>query len=170
MFKDGYTSRTDQLLFATIVGDTMFFIQIFPHGSWYKSDLVEILHNNWPHLLKKYLYSGKAEYFNEIQKKNLRDKHTNAVISMKDGTTYFPPGGGTTASGLNIHDVIATDQIMATFKVIESDLLKNKEKVCATLKRDVSEDFLIKLDIDDELKFVPYDFEKKIGINFVLDS
>jgi len=143
----------------------MFFIQIYPHGSWYKSELIEIIHNNWPQFLAPYKYQCTPEYFTETQKKNLRDKHVNSVISMKDGTTYSSPGGGTVASGLNIHDIMTTDRIFAELQRLEADILKNKEKVYAALKRDVGTDFLIKLDIDDELHFVPYDYEKKIGIN-----
>jgi hypothetical protein len=167
--KNGYVKRTGPLLFAYITDDTIYFIQIMSHGSWYKSELVEIIHNNWPHLLSDFKYLGNAEYFLEFQKKNLRDKHANAIVSMKDGTTYFPPGGGFVGSGLNTNDIILTDRLFAEFDFLEKNIRLNINEVCKVLKRNVSDEFQIKLKIDENLNIMPYDVEKNIGFNLQLE-
>lgn len=163
--KDGYSKRTGPLIFAKVMPDTIYFIQILPHGSWYKADLIEIIHNNWPDLIAHYKCTLSSLYFTEKQKENLRDKHANATISTQDGTTYLPPGGGFVGSGLNIQDVILTDNILNRITLLEKEIKKNKIVICKKLKRDINDVFKIKLKIDTNLNIIPYDFEKNIGIN-----
>jgi hypothetical protein len=79
---------TKDLLFACISPDTAYFITIMDHekegGSiiWANSDLIEIIHNNWPEILVPYRYKGKenSNITNELRSK-LRKSHGNSLIS-----------------------------------------------------------------------------------------
>ncbi len=55
--------RTADLLFVYICGDNAYFLDILPHGQdadeidlWCNKHLVEVIHSNWPEIIKQFVY------------------------------------------------------------------------------------------------------------------
>lgn len=105
--QDGFINRTGPLLYCRFEGDYAYFIDILPHGSWTSQKLITTMHDNWPELLSCF-FDGVTETetrLSDEEIKELRRKKINYFITMDDGTTYKPPGGGNTSAGTNILDV-----------------------------------------------------------------
>lgn len=83
----------------------VYFIGVFTHDDFDNPDLISILQQNWPELLRPYQLNGvQGSVLSHDQIKNLRDKHCNYAIAMSDGVTYGPLGGGVMSSGHNLKD------------------------------------------------------------------
>lgn len=97
---DGRSS--DLLVFVLVADRSMFMIEIADHA-WFQHDrLVEIVHETWPVLLEPWRFVGRGDAISVEERKNLRKNHANALVTMRDGTAYLPPGGGFMLSGHNI--------------------------------------------------------------------
>lgn len=163
--KDGYSKRTGPLLFAKVMPNAIYFIQIFPHGSWCKPDLIEIIHKNWPALISKYKYTLDTQNYSEQEKKTLRNGNINTIVMTSDNTTYFPPGGGLAANGINIEDVKFANALFKRIESLEMFFKQNKLDICKKLKRNVTDDFQVKIKFDANFNIIPYDVSKNITIN-----
>ena len=107
--QDGFINRTGPLLYCRFEGDCAYFIDILPHGNWTSQRLITTMHNNWPELLAPFRdngVTGTETRLSDEEIKELRRKKINYFITMDDGTTYSPPGGGNTSAGTNICDVM----------------------------------------------------------------
>lgn len=99
--KKNFTSRTGLLLFAKIIDDNVYFLDIKEHGNFSSIDFIKIMHNNWEREIKIY----RILDFIYIQPK-LNEKEvfefwkigTNAVLTFIDKNNnevaYMPIGGG----------------------------------------------------------------------------
>jgi hypothetical protein len=120
-----YINRTRPLLFAMIDNDNVYAVNIFDHGQWANSDIVDIIHNNWPEVIKEYKIknfinvSGSPE---EAERINLRKKNINTFFTVSDDTVYSMIGGGVVSSGYNIQAIIKTDRQKAFLKNLEKYL------------------------------------------------
>ena len=118
MDPDGFINRTDigrPLLYCRFEGDCAYFIDILPHdGNWTSQKLITTIYDNWPELLSCF-FDGVTETetrLSDEEIKELRRKRINYFITMNDGTTYSPLGGGSTFAGTNIYDVMRTNQYL----------------------------------------------------------
>lgn len=132
-----FVQGTKDLLYCWIDTQAVYFIGVFTHDDFDNPDLIAILHENWPELLRPYrLYGVQGPVLSLDQVKNLRDKHCNSAIAMSDGVTYGFLGGGVTGSGHNIRDRYYTDYLhhwaTATQRVIKdwlpSELLRTQRR------------------------------------------
>ena len=99
---DGFIERTGPLVFAMVRYDTVYVIGIYNHGDWYKQEIVQIIHDNWPEVIKEYqIYGMKGDDYTEKEIKALRRVSANIYTKVNDGTVYFPIGGGYSSSGFN---------------------------------------------------------------------
>ena len=94
---------TDQLLFCVITEADVFVIQALPHDAehlWVNTQLIQILHDNWPALIADGKHGGlRPEEIPASKRASLRGYNANFPITVRDGTVYLPPAGGTMASG-----------------------------------------------------------------------
>ncbi len=100
--KNGFVNKGDEILFARVDDDVVYFINIYRHGDWYKKDIIEILHNNWPNAISRFRMRGAVDIQfipTEIETKQLRDNNYNTSIKTDDGTVYAPLGLGSACSG-----------------------------------------------------------------------
>jgi hypothetical protein len=98
---------TDHLLFCVITDSDVYLIQVLPHveKEWVNTQLVQILHDNWPKTIARANHSlMKPESFSTSKRQSLRSYNANFVVTVADGTVYLPLAGGTTASGDSIED------------------------------------------------------------------
>lgn len=134
---DGFTIRTEQVLFALITESSFYEIQVYPHGSWSNRDVIEIIHKNWPDTINNYRLKGVTDiaqdHTNEYIKK-LRSAHVNTVLKMEDGTIYAPIGGGMMSDGTGFDVLMQTDLHAIKIANFENSIKKSSDKILALLK------------------------------------
>ncbi len=117
---------TGQLLFCVITDAEVFLIQVLPHNDWVNTQLLQILHDNWPALIVKGKHGGlHQELFTAADRSTLRSYNANFPIAVSDGTVYLPPTGGTVASGDLLEDVVNCDKIFLEIDYWQSVVTQN---------------------------------------------
>ncbi len=111
MGDDGFIARTDHLLFCRVTERSAYLIDVHPHkDAWPRTKLMRIIHDNWPETIAHWRAHGvTGGTLSDAEVAKLRNMNGNHLLSMPDGTVYFPPGGGTTSSGSNPLDTMAVD-------------------------------------------------------------
>ncbi|RXK84983.1 hypothetical protein EST62_07955 [Chlorobaculum sp. 24CR] len=111
------TEGSDQLLFCVIAESDVFVIQALSHNEeylWVNTQLVEILHRNWPELILHAKHDGlRPEDISNTKRHSLRSKNANFAVTVSDGTVYLPLAGGTMASGDSMEDRVNCDKIFS---------------------------------------------------------
>lgn len=106
-----FVGRTGTLLYVYVAEETLYFVDVRSHESFDDQVLIEIVHNNWPHLLAKSraVDVPGGHPLSREQRARLRGKvrgrrrgAVNALTQMADGTVYFPHGGGYVMKGLSL--------------------------------------------------------------------
>ncbi|WP_339270620.1 hypothetical protein NYE54_05495 [Paenibacillus sp. FSL K6-1330] len=108
---EGFVERTGPLLLARFDNVKAYLINIMPHGSWTKKEIITTVHKNWPESIahfKMKLQRLEKEITDE-DRKSLRRLHANTVVEMGGGVIYGPLGGGYTTSGLNAEVLRVSD-------------------------------------------------------------
>lgn len=130
-----FVERSGPILFAFPYQSGLYLIDIRAHGDnnpdvWVERNLFEIIHENWPHIIEDHrmenMRNTKDAPTPTSQIKILRDKNVNSFITMGDGTTYRPLGGGLSSAGSNINITIHTDGL---FHKINSYLEEIKQRI-----------------------------------------
>ena len=103
---DGYIERTNDLLFCRFDSTNAYLIDIYPHkGAWPRQEMMQIVHDNWPESITQWQLTGvEGEILTDEQIEMLRKHNANHALRMNDGTAYWSPGGGVTATGSNPQD------------------------------------------------------------------
>jgi len=92
---DGFVERSDWLLFAIVVGQDVYFVDVRRHADperlqWVRQDLLSIVHRNWPELTESRLLRGvMGTEVTDTQKFELRRKNVNVVHEI-DGRVIAP--------------------------------------------------------------------------------
>lgn len=122
--KGDFIKRTGPLLFALVTTECLYAINVYDHGEWENSDIIEIIHRNWPEVISQYIINGVqlANDVSDSDRKVLRQKNINSFVQVSDGTIYAPMGGGMVSSGHNIQSVIRTDKQHKFLKHLQSSL------------------------------------------------
>lgn len=121
----GFIERSGPLLFGLVASDTFYAIGIFGHGarSFADSDILEIIHRNWPDLIARYKANGvTGGAWTEEQRTNLRRANANVMSVVSDGTVYMPTTGGVMASGMNAEAMRAADFWYYRLRAIQEDV------------------------------------------------
>lgn len=101
--------RTGALLFAYIAADKASLLDVQPHDSWTRTDLLRILLRIDPSAMQD-IGPSSATPLTDADHKTLRDKHSNATVDI-DGRTYNPPGWGIMASGDSMRFRVLADYL-----------------------------------------------------------
>ncbi len=89
-----------EIMFVKVTADTIYEIGIYDHNSWTDIDVLNIVVDNWPNLIKHYKVVGdvKPAFVSDGDAiKNFRKIGVNCPVLLKDGNNYFPPGVGVMA-------------------------------------------------------------------------
>lgn len=131
----GYIKRTGELLFAIVDNQNVYEIGIYNHGDWYEVDILDIIDENWPHLLNPVTIQALDIVYSPTTRKEvktLRDANILSLIKLKSGRIIAPPGGGVASDGTSVEAVEAAKYwkrfLLEGEKVIEaeiSQLVKN---------------------------------------------
>ena len=123
------TDGTNQLLFCVITESDVFVIQSLHHDAeylWVNTQLIQILHDNWPEVIARAKHSGlRPEVFPAGKRHSLRGYNANFPITVADGTVYLPLAGGTMASGDSQEDRVNCDKIFSELKHWQSVISQN---------------------------------------------
>jgi len=118
---DGFTVRTDDLLFVMVRANAAYLIDVRPHGAWADEELVEIVHMNWPQEISRFrlriILDGNVT---PEQRQLLRRRGLNSAFRTKDGTTYGMMGGGITSSRESAGAVIDSDRLLSEAQNVEA--------------------------------------------------
>jgi hypothetical protein len=123
-----FVSGADPLLFARVTDSDFFIIDVRDHAAFADQDLLEILHSNWPDTLAGYRMNVQrleADVDPE-ERKALRRDGIAAPVRLRDGTVYFPPGGGCTTSGISMQVVVTCDAYRQRLRQFEN-VLRERE-------------------------------------------
>jgi hypothetical protein len=141
---DGFDERglvrgTKELLFAYVTDDAVHFVDIFDHKSFGDERAFRIAQENWPHLFDGRRVgitpSRDPQALTPKQRKALRSKHANVVVSAADGTLFMPPGGGIMSSGMSPHVLFEADTVLTRLQEREAWCKANGETLAERLEQ-----------------------------------
>ncbi|WP_342111649.1 hypothetical protein [Methylobacterium sp. SI9] len=101
--------RSGPVLFAYIAADKASLLDVQPHDSWTRTNLLRILLRVDPSAMQDIGPSG-ATPLTDTDHKTLRGKHSNATVDI-DGRTYNPPGWGIMGSGDSMRFRVLADYV-----------------------------------------------------------
>jgi hypothetical protein len=101
---DGYINRTGPLLFGFYDDTFFYFLNVMPHGSWTRQEMLRTIHNNFPDTIDNYRIKNKdvvglSHNVTDDEIKKLRKASINVLIEVEPKVIYATPGGGFVASG-----------------------------------------------------------------------
>lgn len=111
---DGYVKRTRELLFVLFRDTKAYLIGIFDHNSWCDTDIIKIIHYNWPKELTIFKTNSDTKKLTSQEYKTLRSKNACSTIVMDDGTEYLSPAFGVTSNGAPISATLNSNNIIHT--------------------------------------------------------
>ena len=138
-----FVRRTRDILLCRIDDTSLYFIKVLPHGHdasapWYKKELIEIIHKNWPESIRHALatgVTGLSPRLNDQQVAELRRKAVlMLLLEMADGTVYMPPGVGKTlglvaTDGSNVNDTRFADEVYRLIKLVEQRIIEDYPRI-----------------------------------------
>ena len=153
---DGFVKRTGPVLFAYVTDDTVYMLDIKQHGAWSNISLLQILHDNWPELIKTWKVPGHPTVsFKSNDIAALRKAHINTIVQLNNGESYLGPGFGITASGSPAE---ATHKYVDIMHAINSYIQTWEKNPLPLLRVKYSEAEILKMNavqFDFSLRFVP---------------
>lgn len=171
---DGYAERTGPVLFGFITHDSFHEINIYNHGNWSNTDLIEIVHRNWPHLLEKFRLDDVVQMAytpSSTTVKEFRKNQINSFIQVADGTVYSQPGSGYATDGTAVDVSVATIRYKKFMDHLQKSVIENLadeiENVLEELGHTRGEDIELKLLIENGWAYV---FCEQYNIKFKLHS
>lgn len=132
-----FKKRSGPLLFAMVRGLDFYCIGCFKHGDWAERHLLDIIHENWPHIISTSAIndpSGRALGFGKLPVVKLSREYTTEEISIlrkaninvpttrADGTVHFGPGGGISGDGTSIEASMRALNIIADCRLAEREV------------------------------------------------
>lgn len=142
---------TDHLLFCVITEADVFMIQALPHDveQWVNTQLIQILHDNWPALIARGKHSGlRPEEFSAAKRSSLRGYNANFPITVSDGTVYLPPAGGTFASGESQEDWVNCNKIFSELEYWQSVIAQEALAIRTALNMPTSKKLVVRMAYD----------------------
>ena len=98
--KTGFVKRTNHLLIVFVQENNAYFLKVSPHEEepisiWYRTEIIKIIHDNWPELRQQLSMKGISEVKPERDDLFVKETRNTNLISMHqmpDGTVYMPHG------------------------------------------------------------------------------
>lgn len=121
--------RSGPVLFARINPDDFYAINVYSHGAWEQTSVLESLHRNWPDTIKSYRLHGiQGEPLTEEQRRNLRKVNMQTATTTADGTVYMAIGGGVASSGTSAEAVRRADMLWSDAEQLQIAVQEQLEK------------------------------------------
>lgn len=155
-----FTGRRDELLFAFVDGANLYLIDVLDHHAFEDRSLIEIVHREWPEVLRPYLAPGakpasrrvvpEEERMTPAQLRSMRSMFVLAT-TMDDGSVYVTPGGGTSMGGLSANAMAASCRFLTSVRTLEKNVHEREEFLRGVIERAgyVVGELDVKLEFDD---------------------
>jgi hypothetical protein len=118
-----YVDRSGSLVFALLDDQAFYAINVYRHGDWERSSILERLHANWPNKIRKYRLNHVAgEDLQEGERRAVRKKRLQAAFRTSDGTVYGSLGGPFSRSGVKMESVRNADIWAAQIRALQTSL------------------------------------------------
>jgi hypothetical protein len=135
---DGFVTRTGPVLFARVLPDRLFMLQIWTHGRgagqvWTRQEMIEIIHENWPDSIARFRLKalGLEQGHSDSDLKQLRNAGILTPLETKDHTVYMPPCGGIATNGTSIQVGLTCDRVKRYLHDLETYFRENIEAIAA---------------------------------------
>ena len=129
---DGFMERSDLLLYALFDDDKAYFIKTINHkgqnNMWTKKECLDIINDNWPHLLESYIMKGvskEQQYISDDERSALRKNHLNTFITLNNGVVIMPPNMGLVCDGSPFKAIYAADYLKKQLKDVQSSIMND---------------------------------------------
>lgn len=129
---DGFMERSDLLLYALFDNDKAYFIKTINHkgenNMWTQKECLEIINDNWPHLLEPYIMKGvskEQQYISDDERSALRRNHLNTFITLNNGVVIMPPNMGLVCDGSPFKAVYDADYLKKQLNAVQSSILND---------------------------------------------
>lgn len=123
---DGFVKQRDELLYAIVDEDDVYFIDVLDHDHWHDKDLLEKVLVNWPQLLAPFRTGGMPVVnFNSTEVEELRGMNINLILTLSDGNGYMGRGMGMTAAGTSADATNSTIHMATELKKLENQVKEN---------------------------------------------
>lgn len=116
--KDGFVKQHNELVYAIVEEDDVYFIDVLEHDHWSDKDLLEKVLSNWPHLLVRINGIFERKY-DSMDIEQLRTKNVNLILTLSDGYGYMGRGGGITIEGTSFKATRETTEMIRKLRDIE---------------------------------------------------
>ncbi len=124
--EDGFVKQHNELVYAIVEEDDVYFIDILEHNHWSDKDLLEKVLSNWPYLLKPYQIGEiPVEDFDSNDIEQLRKSNVNLVLTLSDGHGYMGRGMGMTGAGTSANASIQTIDMVNSLQKLEKQIIDN---------------------------------------------
>jgi hypothetical protein len=131
-----YVERTGPLVYAMVTPTQFCAINVYSHGRFEDSSVLEIIHRNWPHLIHRYCVTGvTAGNWSETERQAFRGKNGNVISATSDGTLYMPISGGVMASGVTFEAVRQGDYEQDRIRGIQASFAEKLPNMLNTLAK-----------------------------------
>ena len=128
---NGLIKGTEIVLFARVTEECFYEISMAGHGSWSDTNLIEVLHVNWPDSISQFRnngVTGLTHEFNSHDIERLRKHQINVgMLKTADGTFYAQPGGGYSLSGMSTAVVMHFNKQVHELRRLEKSVRENFE-------------------------------------------
>ncbi|EJL6275400.1 hypothetical protein IS636_003579 [Vibrio cholerae] len=167
-------SRSDELLFIYFSEGDAYLIDILQHehidGSvvtWTNTDLIQVMHDNWPHLLKPFIFkiNSQSQELTIEERRTLRKRSVATTVIVNDGTEYMPMGGGYSSSKHPTKAIMQSDFLYLTVKLLQAAVEENYPEIQQTLSAYTTKPKL-KLKLGKNLEPVIIEVTHNVQINF----
>ncbi len=122
--KSGFAERTGLLLYAFVTDECIYEICVKNHGEWSNRQLLEIINQEWPCLLKPF-YNNLSNINYTIDSSGditrQRQSCQNYILTLSDGTNLSSPGGGFSVDG-------TSEYVIDTFVYLKQEIKRLERK------------------------------------------
>ncbi len=125
--RNGFIKRTGPLLFSCFDSENAYFLEINQHGGWSRQKMLEIVYENWPHLLTR-ANGVTGSCLSDSEVATLRKKNGNYIVDIK-GEAFFSAGGGVVASGLSAEVALGHAQLSRLLDSYQNSFVNNFEDI-----------------------------------------
>ena len=127
---------TKDILYSFIRDQDCYFIKIDKHGLWYDEDLLRLLYNDFPEVLKPWkLKDVSPSQLSDNDKKILRSKNVTTLITINN-EAYIPPGWGTSTAGTSINARFKLDKFIRYLEILGKKLIILLKKQHIKMEKD----------------------------------
>ncbi len=131
-----YIGRTGPLLYALVNDQTFCAINVYAHQSFEDSRVLESIHRNWSEMISRYRMKGvTGGAWNQVQRRALRNKNANVLVTTADGSVYMPINGGVMASGVNAEAVWFADLFQESIREFQANFERQLDDLLPTLRQ-----------------------------------